>query len=45
MDRLHALTVTSIDDIVTVISPKGGRFSNKNRKNYGLSFCTSGQIT
>lgn len=45
MDTLKKITVTNIDDVVTVFSPKGRTFEMKNRHCYGLSFCLKGQIT
>ena len=45
MDDLNKITVTSIDLITTVLSPHGQILEMKNRSNYGLSFCTAGQIT
>ncbi len=45
MDTLKKITVTNIDDVVTVFSPKGRVFEMKNRHCYGLSFCLKGQIT
>ncbi len=39
------MTVTKIEELYTVFSPKGRCFEMKNRPYYGLSFCTDGQIT
>ena len=45
MDLLNKIVVTGISDIITFGSPKGRFKEIKNRKNYGISFCTEGQIT
>lgn len=45
VDRLRNLTVTDIFDVVTVKQIKGNTAEIKDRPNYGLSFCYSGQIT
>lgn len=45
MDILKNITVTHIDDAITVFSPKGRVFEMTNRPCYGLSFCLKGQIT
>lgn len=45
MDMLNKIVVTDILDIVTISSPKGRFEKMNNRKCYGLSFCTEGQIT
>ena len=45
MEILDKIVVTDIVDIFTVFSPKGKYEIIDNRKNYGLSFCDSGQIT
>ncbi len=42
---LETMTVTAIDDIYTVDSPKGRYVQMKNRRCYGLTFCYGGQIT
>lgn len=45
MNQLNKITVTNIDELFTVSSPKG-RFAEINdRKSYGLSFCSKGKIT
>lgn len=45
MNTLNKITVTDIKELFTVLSPKGRNETIKNRKNYGLSFCTEGKIT
>lgn len=45
MESLSRVTVTAIDDLLTVFSPKGRQVSIRNRKSYGLSFCAEGRIT
>ena len=45
MDKLSKITVTSINEIFTVSSPKGRTEEIYKRKSYGLSFCINGQIT
>ena len=42
---LGNITITDIKDIFTVFSPKGRFAKIENRKSFGLSFCTDGQIT
>ncbi len=42
---LENVIVTDILDTTTVISSKGRRFTMRDRKSYGLSFCKSGKIT
>lgn len=39
------IIVTGITDVITVYSPKGRTVSMTNRKSYGISFCSEGQIT
>lgn len=45
MNTLNQIIITDITTVVSVISHKGRRDKMTNRKNYGLSFCTEGQIT
>lgn len=45
MDKLSKITVTSINEIFTVSSPRGRTEQIYKRKSYALSFCISGQIT
>ena len=45
MNTLYKTTVTDIKQLFTVLSPKGRNETIKNRKSYGLSFCTEGKIT
>lgn len=45
MEELNKITVTDIEDILLVFSPKGIKNTILNRKCYGLSFCIDGQIT
>ena len=45
MNTLYKTTVTDIKGLFTVLSPKGRNETIKNRKSYGLSFCTEGRIT
>ena len=42
---LENITITDIKEIFTVFSPKGRVAKIENRKSFGLSFCTNGQIT
>ena len=42
---LSNITITDIKEIFTVFSPKGRFAKIENRKSFGLSFCTDGQIT
>lgn len=42
---LNDIIVTDIEDIFTVLSPKGRFEKIQARKSYGLSFCIEGQIT
>lgn len=45
MDKISNITLTNINEIITVSSPKGRYVEMKNRFCYGLSFCKSGKIT
>ena len=45
MNPLNKITVTDIKELFTVSSPKGRNEVIKNRKSYGLSFCSAGIIT
>lgn len=45
MNLLNKITVTEINDIFTVYSPKGKNTKIQNRSSYGLSFCKEGKIT
>ena len=45
MNIINKITVTDIKELFTVSSPKGRNETIKNRKSYGLSFCTEGKIT
>lgn len=45
MNMINKITVTDIKELFTVLSPKGRNETIKNRKSYGLSFCTDGKIT
>lgn len=42
---LNDITITDICRVITVYSPKGRKDTINNRKTYGMSFCTEGQIT
>ena len=42
---LSNIIITNIKEIFTVFSPKGRFAKIENRKSFGLSFCTDGQIT
>lgn len=42
--KLSDITVTDIESVFTVHSTRGRRLDMKDRKNYGLSFCTGGRI-
>ena len=42
---LQDIRILKIEEILTVSSEKGRFFEMKNRKFYGLSFCSEGQIT
>ncbi len=44
MSMLDSLTVTSVEDVLTVCSPRGRYLKMENRRNFGLSFCTGGEI-
>lgn len=41
----NKITVTEIKELFTVSSPRGRCETIKNRKSYGLSFCSDGKIT
>ncbi len=45
MENLKNIVVTEITDAITVYSPKGRFEKMTNRKCYGMSFCSEGQIT
>lgn len=45
MIKLENIIIKSIEEIITISSPKGRYEEINNRKWYGLSFCQSGQIT
>jgi len=45
MENLKNVVVTQITDVVTLSSPKGRYEKMFNRKCYGMSFCSDGQIT
>ncbi len=45
MNLLNSITVTDIEEPVTVHSEKGRVFEMQGRPAFGLSFCMSGQIT
>lgn len=45
MSELRDVVITNITDVITVFSQKGQTEQMIRRKNYGLSFCTEGQIT
>jgi len=42
---LNKIIVSDVKEIITFSSPKGRYKEINNRKYYGLSFCTEGQIT
>lgn len=42
---LQSVTVTDVDSVVTVYSPKGRRANIEQRPTYGLSLCVGGKIT
>lgn len=44
MDLFENITVTGIEQVVTINYPKGKTTNIENRQWYGLSFCTEGQI-
>lgn len=44
MKSLNNITVTEIEDIISVFSHKGRRFDVKNRPFFGISFCCEGEI-
>lgn len=45
MEPLYSITVTSVENLITVFSPKGRQESIHDRKTFGLSFCAEGKIT
>lgn len=45
MNMLDGIIVTDIDNIMTISSPKGRYVKMTDRRWYGLSFCTEGQMT
>ena len=45
MDRLEGITVTDIEPPVTIFSAHGRTYFMDNRPSWGLSFCSSGQIS
>lgn len=45
MENFKEIVVTEISDIFSVYSPKGIVRKINNRKSYGMSFCSEGQIT
>ncbi len=45
MDGLNNIILTKIEEVFTILSPKGRFETINNRKWYGLSFCQDGQIT
>lgn len=45
MNAVPDINVTSVDEVITVFSPKSRFVKMENRRFYGLSFCTAGQIT
>lgn len=45
MKGLKNIVVTEITGVMTVYSPKGRSVKMNNRKCYGMSFCSEGQIT
>lgn len=42
---LNQMIITSVEDVFTVDSPKGRRFTMVNRNSFGITFCYSGQIS
>ena len=42
---LQSITVTDVDSVITVYSPKGRRVKVERRATYGLSLCIGGKIT
>lgn len=44
-EKITDLIITDIEGLYTVPSPKGRKEWIENRPNYGLCFCTEGQIT
>ena len=45
MDVFSSITVSAIDEVVTVPVLRGKRTLMKDRRNYGISFCQRGRIT
>lgn len=45
MNSIAKITVTDINELFTVLSPKGREEKIYRRKSYALSFCIDGQIT
>lgn len=45
MNNVPDITVTEINEIITIHSKKGRKIKMENRGSYGLSFCNQGQIT
>ena len=45
MNTLNGITVTDIKQLFIVSSPRGRKEEIRNRKSYGLSFCSEGKIT
>ncbi len=45
MNCLETITLTNIDEIVTIKANKGKHVTVKQRRYFGLSFCKSGKIT
>lgn len=45
MKPFNEITITKVENVITVPSPRGRTERIKNRLMYGLSFCESGQIT
>ena len=45
MNTLNGITVTDIKQLFIVSSPRGRKGEIRNRKSYGLSFCSEGKIT
>lgn len=43
--ELRDITVTKIGDVYTVYSERGKSSRVNNRRSYGISFCTEGQVT
>ena len=45
MNMINKITVTDIKQLFIVSSPRGRKGEIRNRKSYGLSFCSEGKIT